>query len=292
MTGRRSIAVAVVAAAVVAGPGRADAHIRSGVVAGDYRAAVSRTRGLPRALVRARIYAGDRALGLTLARGHLAAVLDSSGAVRVRLDARGDRRSVVWHDSRLAAPPPGRTSRRWVVPVVVDGVRGRLEGRTWRVRAPPVWPWLIIAAPILAAGLLRRRPADAVALAGLAALATLLLAAGFGAAGDASAHGVVEALDELAFLAVGVAFLRRGSPERRARAAVAVGFLALVVGSLHLAVLGHGVVFSALPTTATRAAVAVALAAGAAAVTAGAALAASGLSGRPEMWGVTSRSGK
>jgi hypothetical protein len=57
-------------------------------------------------------------------------------------------------------------------------------------------------------------------------------------------------------------------------------------------VLGHGVVFSALPATATRAAVAVALAAGAAAVTAGAALAASGLGGRPEMRRVTGPSGK
>src|SRR5262249_25521850 len=162
----------------------ADAHIRSGAIASDYRAAVTRA---PRAAITPRIYQGDRALGLVVARGHVVSVPAPSGAPLLRVDARRARRSVVWHDPRLRRRPARRPRGRWLVPLVVDGRPARLEGTIWRVPAPRPWPWLALAAPfVLAAAAARHRPATAArATGGCAALSTAVVAVAFGAAGSA-----------------------------------------------------------------------------------------------------------
>jgi hypothetical protein len=150
-----------------------------------------------------------------------------------------------------------------------------MEGRIWRVRAPPAWPWLLLGLPfVVSTGLLmggpRRHQASASAVfACLAAVATVVIAVGFAASTNASAARVLEGFDEVVFAAIGAVFLLRGGRSRRIAAAVALGFLALIAGGLKVAPLNHGVVLSALPATAARASVALALWSGAAAVAVG-----------------------
>jgi hypothetical protein len=116
----------------------------------------------------------------------------------------------------------------------------------------------------------RRRPLVACGVfAGCAAIATLATAVGFAAGGGATTGRLLEGIDETVFAGVGVGLLLWGRGERQAMAAVGLGFLALVVGSLKLAVLTHGVVLSALGPTAARACVVLALWSGAAAIVSG-----------------------
>jgi hypothetical protein len=239
------VLAAVAAVAVLAAPERADAHIRSGIVATDYRAAVLRVPGVPSSAVEATVSASDLALRLVVARGHVASVPASSGVSVLRLDARRihtDSRTVVWHDVRLRGLPAGVERGRWSVPLVVDGGTTQIEGRIWRVRAPPSWPWLVLGLPfvvstaIVLTGPRRRLRVACSIFSGLSVIATTAIAVGFAASGSAS---------------------------------LGLGFLALAVGSLKLAALTHGVVLSALPATAARASVVLALWSGAAAVVCG-----------------------
>ncbi len=74
MVGR--VAIAVAFATRLAAPA-AHAHIRSGVVAVDYRASVYPLNAAEPSSIRARIYESDRALGLTVRSGHTVVVLDT-----------------------------------------------------------------------------------------------------------------------------------------------------------------------------------------------------------------------
>jgi hypothetical protein len=264
---------AVIAVAAVGAPASADAHLTSGTVAVDFRATVSPPRGGgATAVVRARVSATDRALALTVAHGHTATVLSASGATLMRVDARGAHsgRTVVWHDARLRGLPAGVRRARWVVPLVVDGARSRVEGSIWRVRAPRTWPWLLLGLPFaLSTALVARSPkrlASACSVfAVLAGVASLAIALSFGASSTASPGLRLESFDEIVFVAVAVVLLLRFTGERRTFAAAAAGLLALVVGGLKITALGHGVVLSVLPAAATRAGVALALWSGVAA---------------------------
>src|ERR1700761_5038036 len=109
MLGRCGARAAVALVAALAGPASATAHIRSGVIASDYRAALHRISGAPRSAATARLYASDRALRLDVARGHRVSVLAASGAPVLRIDARSEPRSAIWHDPRLRGLPAGRT---------------------------------------------------------------------------------------------------------------------------------------------------------------------------------------
>jgi hypothetical protein len=206
-------------------------------------------------------------------------VRTSVGARPLSVDRTSDRRSVVWHDVRLRGLPAGVPGARWTLPVVVDGAVGRLEGRTRRVQAPASDAWLGmsvacgLALLVVLAGPRRRLLTACTVFAGLAAVSTIAVAAGFGASPTASAARMLEAFDEVVAVLVASAIMARAArDDRRVMAGVALGLLGLVAGGLKVAALRHGVVLSALPADATRASVVLALCAGGAAVTAGARL--------------------
>src|SRR2546425_5194693 len=266
-------------------PPAANAHIRSGRVAVDYRASVSP----PPAGVAARIYESDLAVKLTVGTARSVVVLGYLGEPFIRITpagvavspasatAAGARvvkrgRSVVWHDARVRGLPPGVQRRGWSIPLIVDGHRVRLEGELWRVHAPPVWPWAVAAVPfvVLVALLLLVRPMRWVRAGpagfGLAAAVGLVATgAGFALDSYASEGKWVEAANELVFALVGILVVARGKPDTRAIAGGALGMLGLAVGLTELSVLLHGVVLSVLPSTLVRVVVVLAIAAGAAA---------------------------
>jgi hypothetical protein len=303
--------LAVVGAlATLVAPAAAGAHIRSGVVAVDYRASVSPLDARARSAVMARIYESDRAVGLTVRSGHTVVVLGYLGEPLLRIDSQGvavnaasptaaavgllkdarrvsgtglvwgprsSGRTVVWHDGRLRGLAPEVKQRRWGVPLVVDGERVRLEGEIWRVPAPSLWPWLALGAACAAVTLLLllvRRPAlirlGAVAFGALTAAATVVTATGFALDPNASGVSWFEGGNEVVLAAVGLAALARGSKDARAVAGGALGLLGLFVGALKFGVLTHGVVLSELPDTVARIAVVLTLSAGAAATVLGA----------------------
>ncbi len=269
---------AVVAVVVLGSPPGAHAHIRSGVVATDYRASVSDVPSVVASAVSVRVDPSDRALALTVSRGSVVSALSPSGASMVRIDDRlgSGSRNVMWHDARLRGLPVGVQRGRWVVPLVVDGTRTRIQGEIWRVRAPAPWPWLLAGVPFVVAlapllrGSRRRLSTACVVFAGIAVIATVAIAGSFAASRSASTGRMLEGFDELAFAGVGVLFLVRGPHEPRVIAAVGLGLLAVFAGGLKLAVLAHGVVLSALPVAAVRSSVVLALWSGLAAILAGA----------------------
>jgi hypothetical protein len=157
---------------------------------------------------------------------------------------------------------------------VVDGRHAALTGEIRRVQPPPAWPWLVVGLPFVAATavlLLRRRGLErgAVALGVVAGAATLVTAAAFAFASNASEGRWVEAGNEAVFALVGLAVIARGSRDARVTAAGALGLLALAVGLTKVPVFLHGVVLSALPATPARVAVALAIWIGAAATALG-----------------------
>ena len=92
----------------------------------------------------------------------------------------------------------------------------------------------------------------------------LVTAAGFALDSYSSGGKWVAAANEFVFALVGVAFVVRGSPQARAIAGGALGFLGLGVGLSTVPVLLHGVVLSVLPGTLARLIVVVTISAGAA----------------------------
>jgi hypothetical protein len=282
-------ALLLAAFVALAAPAPAAAHIRTGSVAVDYRVRVFPTR-LP--LV-AHVYLGDRAVRLSVRPGHSVTVIGYGGEPFLRIDEEGvtvlrsptaaalrleprprSGRSFVWHDARVRGLPPEVDRGRWTIPLLVDGRRARLTGELLRVDAPPVWPWVALGLPFVAvvvALLLRRRLLErsAVAFGVLAGAATLVTAAAFAFASNASEGRWVEAGNEAVFALVGLAVIARGSRDARVIAAGALGLLALAAASTKLPVFLHGVVLSALPATPARAAVALTIWLGAAATALG-----------------------
>jgi hypothetical protein len=83
------LAPALAAAAALALPASAGAHLRSGTVAVGLRATVSTLPPLVRSALSIRVLAGDRALSLRLRPGHTVVVRGYLGEPFLRLDARG-----------------------------------------------------------------------------------------------------------------------------------------------------------------------------------------------------------
>jgi hypothetical protein len=295
-----------VAAAVLLCPAVAGAHLRSGTVAVDYRAAVLRPDTPAYA---ARIYQSDRALNLTLKRGHVVIALGYLGEPMFRLDAAGlwlnaasptaivgglvtkseridastphwrlqrGRHAVVWHDARFQGLPSGANQGVWSVPLIVDGRRARLTGNLRRFPAPSPWPWLGMLVCLLGAGAspqLLRRPglarAAAIGFAFAAAGASVVIALAFALDTYASPGTWIEGLNEIAVLAVGLGMLLRGPPHLHVGAAIGSGLVGVAVGLSKGAVFLHPIVLAILPGTAIRVLVVMAIGAGLAAAALG-----------------------
>src|SRR5579862_7324924 len=175
---RRALVASLAAAlSALAIPSPSLAHLRSGTVAVDYVATVSRP--VTAAYV-AHIFQSDRGLGLTLNPGHVVVLIGYLGERVFRLDRAGlwinrasptavvtgllpkkrraragwqlerGRASVTWHDARAQGLPPGVRRGRWRVPLVVDGRRTTLSGMLVRFPAPSLLPWLLLALALLA----------------------------------------------------------------------------------------------------------------------------------------------
>ena len=300
-------------------PQSAYAHVRSGIVATEYRATLAPLRAPLRTAVAVRIYATDRAIRPAVAPGHTVTVLARSGEPLLRLDSDGlaineasrsaveggllrraravpgagpdwrrhsSDRSVVWHDARLRGLPATVDYARWTVPVILDGAHLQLEGGIRRVRAPSAWWWLLCVASFGAvAGLVLRlwRPSAvraAWAFGGLAAAATIAVTLTFALSSSAPDGSRFVAFDLLFFAGLGIAAGRGTEAWRRVAAAGGLGLLAVAVGLLRISVLIYGVVLSPLPPTATRGLVVLALCAGTGAIAA-AAIASSSVTGPP-----------
>lgn len=281
------------------------AHLRSGTVAVDYGASVSSPRPSATAAFSVGVYESDRALHLTVRRGHRVVVLGYLGGPFLRIDAAGvwvdagsptaaaagllqkgtpargwrlerGHRAVVWHDGRVQGLRPGAGRATWRVPIVVDGRRSAIVGEVWRVPPPALWPWLLVA--LLVAGLVatlgfRRGAARlrraSVAFGLVAAGCALAAAAGFALGAYASAGTWFAAVDEAAFGLACVGVLAWGPRGARAAAGVGLGVLGLAVGLENGAVFLHSVVLSVVPGTMTRALIAVSVGAGVGAAAAG-----------------------
>ena len=140
---------ALVALLALAAPAGAGAHLRSGVVAVDYRASVLS----PGSAITARVYQSDRALGVTASPGHTVLVFGYFGEPFVRLGDSGTAvnaasvtaagfgllrgsppgtgwrprsrsRTFVWHDRRRRGLPPGVDRKRWTIPLRIDWMFG------------------------------------------------------------------------------------------------------------------------------------------------------------------------
>jgi hypothetical protein len=293
----RAVILVVIAALLVASP--AQAHLRSGTVAVDYRASVLRP---DTDAYRAQIYQSDRALGLTVRPGHTLELLgylrepvfrlDNAGlwinaaspsAVVFKLVKRSQhvlgntphwrlergRASVVWQDARAQGLPPGVDVGIWRVPLVVDGARVQLSGVLRRFGAPALWPWIAGLLALLAAGaapvMLRRRgllPRASIAFGVTGAVASLLVVISFSLDAYASPGTWIEALDAIAFLMVGLWVLVRAPTRFHLAAAIGLGVVAVAVGLIDGAVFFHPIVLAVLPAGTVRALTVLALGAG------------------------------
>jgi hypothetical protein len=235
------VVLLVTAVAALAAPAPASAHIRTGSAAVDYRVRVFPTR-LP---LTAHVYLGDRAVRLSVRPGYSVTVLGYADEPFLRIDDAGvtilksptaaalritprhtSGRSFLWHDARVRGLPPEIDRGRWTIPLLVDGRRTRL-------------------------GI-------------LAGAGTIVTAAAFAFASNASEGRWVEAGNEAVFALVGLAVVARGSRDARKIAAGALGLLALAAALTKVPVFLHGVVLSALPATPARSAVALTIWIGAA----------------------------
>jgi hypothetical protein len=301
----RRVAAGLIAAATLAAPGTASAHLRTGRVAVDYRATIAPLHAPLAGAVEVRVYRTDLALGLTALGEHRIVVLGYFGEPFLRLEPggiyvnqasttaagtglaptvrhggahwvlRSPKPTAIWHDARVRGAARGR----WSVPLLVDGRQARLTGELFRVGPPAARPWLAIGACFAAVAILflvlrsqRLLRVGAASLGALAALATLVWAGGLAASSTATGSIWYEAGNEALVAIAGLAFVAFGSWNARALAGGLLGVLGVTVGLTNIGVLTHGIVLSALPGQAARTAIVVALAAGTAAVVLGTAV--------------------
>lgn len=306
-TRRRCVIIgAGVAVLCLLGASTASAHLRSGTVAVDYRATISRPAT---AAYSAQIYQSDHGLTLTRRPGHVVVMLGYLGEPVFRLDDAGlwvnsasptaaalhlvsraravaaatprwqlhrDRHSVLWHDARVQQLPPRLDHGSWTVPLIIDGRRAALQGELRRVPPPSPWPWLGELACWLAAGaavpLMRRRDLARPAATGFACVAagaTVVIAFAFALDPYASPGTWIEGLDAITFLGVGLAVLRRGPRNLHVAGAIWIGLISVAVGLLEGAIFLHPIVLAILPGAVTRALAVAAVGAGLDAVAVG-----------------------
>jgi hypothetical protein len=283
------------AIAFLAGAPAASAHLRSGTVAVDYKAAVTQP---DTPAYTARIYQSDRVLNLVGKPGHTVAVIGYLDEPMFRLDAAGlwvnaasptavvaglipkgqraagareswrlhrGRHSVSWRDSRAQGLPAGADAGVWRVPVVVDGHRHVLAGTLSRYAKPAIWQWLIVLGAYLTlAGAWAARGARWIlpALATIAATVSVLLALVFWLDAYASYGTWLASIDEIFVAAAGLVLVVRGPPRWRPLAAIALGLLSIAVAISKGAIFLHPIVLAVVPGDVTRALASIAIADG------------------------------
>lgn len=293
--GRTLVAAAV---AALLAPAAAQAHLRMGTVAVGLEATVTAPSS-PTGPFQVGIYASDLAIHLSvrgrhtvLVRGYLGEPLLRLGPAGLAVDTDSPTaasagllgtgrppshgwqlepgvRTVVWHDARVRAVPPGATTARWTIPILLDGRPSAIRGRIRRLSPPPLWPWLLLVAlfalAALAAWRMRRLATASIALGSVAAAAAVLTAAGFAFDAYASPGTWIEGIDETVFAAAAVAALCLAPPVGRIAAGGALGLLALAIALSKGAMFLDADVLSVLPGTLARLLTTIALASGAAA---------------------------
>jgi hypothetical protein len=283
--------VLAAATAVLVSPPAASAHLRTGTTAVDYQAAVSEPRPSPTAAFRVGVYASDLALHLATRGSHTVVVLGYLGEPFLRVGPHGTavnpasptaaasgllprgtassrrreswrltpgRRSVVWHDSRVAALAPTALHGTWRIPIILDGRRSEISGRIRRLPPPTLWPWLTLLAliPMCAAlwwtGTRAHPKTVCIVYGSVDTVAALALIVGFALDPYASAGTWIAGADETAFFAAAGAAAVWAPARFRVGGALGLGLLALAVGLSKGAIFLHAVVLSTLPGDLSR----------------------------------------
>jgi hypothetical protein len=257
---------AVLAVALLFPPAAA-AHLRSGTVAVDHRARITKRPAGPFSIV---VYQSDRALHLSVDAGHVVVVYGylgnplyriGDGGVAVQAAQGGwllvsHHRSVTWHDLRTSRPT-------WRVPIAVDGRRAVVVGTTSTLRHPALWIWVVALAAIGIAGLLA-----APAVSGtVSSAAAVIIAVAFALDTYASPGTWIAGIDETLFAAAGLGVLRWGPPVARMPAVLWLSLLGAAVGLSKGAVFLHALVLAALPGAFVRVLAVAAIGAGIAGAT-------------------------
>lgn len=301
---RVSWLIACASVIALAAPGAASAHLRIGTLAVDVRVSLTNPPRSAHGAFALSVTEADRALHLTVRKGHRLVVLGYLGEPVLRFDARGlavnlasptaaaaglvskselasnrhgwllrrGERTAVWRDPRLQRLPNDVARAGWTIPIIVDGRSARITGELQRTSPPSLWPWLLI---VLASGSLpafaaigknrrRRLRTCCIVFSGAAVIAGIVAAAGPAFEAGASGMGVA-ALYELLLAAGGAGFAIWGPPEVRVVAVAWLGLLGLIGGLACGQVFLHGFVLSVLPATLTRTVAALAIGFGAAA---------------------------
>lgn len=227
------------------------------------------------------VYSSDLALHLTVRPGHSVTVLGylgerlfrlgpaglavnerSPSAASAGLLARGSvpgASSVTWHDGRVSRLRPGAASERWRIPIVVDGHLSQIAGTVRRLRAPALWPWLLLSALLAGSAFVR---GSAIPLGAVAGGAGIVLTAAFAVDSYASPGTWIAALDETVFAAVGAGALWLAPRIGRVAAGGGLGLLAVAVGLSKGELFLHPAVLAALPGAICRLLASVAIGAG------------------------------
>lgn len=294
---RIACAGGVLALLTLAAPSPASAHLRTGTVAAGYRASVTSPAPSPGAPFAVGVYQGDRALHLRVNGAHTVVVVGYLGERFLRVDAAGvaidrasptaaaaglvtgtgartgwvlepRRHTVVWHDPRVQLGA-GLERARWSVPILLDGRRERIVGEIERLPRPAAWPWLLGVLLLCGGALLlgirgnaRRWERASVVLGAVSAAAGLVVVAGFAAGAYASPGTWIAGFNEAFCAAVGFGILAAGPPEWRLPTGIGLGLLGLAIGLFYGEIFVDAAVLSALPSTATRFFVTLAIGAG------------------------------
>jgi hypothetical protein len=287
----------------------ASAHFKSGVPSTDYEARIA-SLVPPEPGVRARTLDGDLRLELSVPPPRVVVVVGLLGEPFLRFSPAGveanlasptatsmgvvsasqavrtpavdwhrvsDGHTFAWHEHRLrpvslvrSAPAGGRAVASWSIPLIVDGRPARLTGSEWYAPPPPMWPWLLAGAVLLAAAVIATRRLsrrDQRRLAGtlLPIAVGALLAAWFGTIFVGRAEVLTTAF-ALVFAGTTALLLYAAVTAARGRAQLAVMALIGAVGAAfatpEIAVFQHGFVLAVLPDVVERVAVATAVVAG------------------------------
>jgi hypothetical protein len=297
------LAASALALGALAVPSIAAAHSGTSVVAVDYEAKLARPAIADG--VTARVIDGNRKLKLTVRPPHTVVVegyggepflrFDSAGvsvnersltAVTNKLTRRGatpdldrgarpqwrtisESNQFAWHDHRLARVSGSmtRTGRvgTWSVPVSVDGAPLRIHGGLWHLRAPPLWPWLLVllaavgaAVALAIRGSAHMRRTTVYVCVVVAGTSFLVASTGFSLA-HSTAGTWVSVTGPFAIVATAVFVLR---PELRYAVAAGAGVLVLAESLGQTGVFLHGFVISVFAAPVARAAVAAAVVGG------------------------------